>query len=74
MGPIKEVDMVPVKVVDIIEREADGRELLSNEVQAIIIDHVENRDLTMAEPVRLVHPNLKRSTVNSIMRPFCQEN
>ncbi|XP_042164312.1 uncharacterized protein LOC112226371, partial [Oncorhynchus tshawytscha] len=54
MGPIKEVDMVPVKVVDIIEREADGRELLSNEVQAIIIDHVVNRDLTMAEPVREV--------------------
>ncbi|XP_045571978.1 piggyBac transposable element-derived protein 4-like, partial [Salmo salar] len=54
MGPIKEVDMVPVKVVDIIEMEADSREQLPNEVQAIIIDHVVNRDLTMAEAVREV--------------------
>ncbi|XP_029580542.1 piggyBac transposable element-derived protein 4-like, partial [Salmo trutta] len=53
MGPIKEVDMVPVKVVDIIEMEADSREQLPNEVQAIIIDHVVNRDLTMAEAVRI---------------------
>jgi hypothetical protein len=29
MGPVKEVGMGPVKKVDIRERQADGRELLS---------------------------------------------
>ena len=67
----KEVGMGPVKEVDIREREADSRELLC---LMIVVDHVVNRRLTMAETARLVQPNLKRSTVNSIMRTFRQEN
>ena len=51
-----------------------GRTVVSNEVRAIIVDHVVNRGLTMAEAARLVDPNLKRSTVNSIIRTFRQEN
>ena len=51
-----------------------GKTVVSIEVQAIIIDHVVNRGLTMAEAARLVDPNLKRSTVNSIIRTFHQEN
>ncbi len=35
-----------------------GRTVVSNEVRAIIIDHVVNRGLTMAEAARLVDPNL----------------
>jgi predicted phosphoribosyltransferase len=69
-GPVKEVKEVgmgPVKEVGFREREADGRENVSK-VQVIVVDHVINRGLTMAEAARLIHLNLKRSTVNSIMR------
>ncbi|XP_039670870.1 uncharacterized protein LOC120567855 [Perca fluviatilis] len=51
-----------------------GGRTVSNEVRAIVVDHVVNRGLTMAEAARLVEPNLKRSTVNSIIRTFRQEN
>ena len=54
------------------QREGGRRQgtVVSNEVRAIVVDHVVNRGLTMAEVDRLVHPNLRRSTVNSIMRTF----
>lgn len=55
-------------------RRGGGRTVVSNEVRAIVVDHVVNRGLTMAEAARLVEPNLKRSTVNSIIRTFRQEN
>lgn len=35
----KEVAMGPIKVMGIRERETEGRELLSNEVQAIGLQH-----------------------------------
>ncbi len=50
-----------------------GRTVVSNEVRAIIVDYVVKRGLT-TEAARLVDPNLKRSTVNSIIRTFRQEN
>ncbi|XP_039860925.1 uncharacterized protein LOC120717144 [Simochromis diagramma] len=50
------------------------RTIISNEVRAIIVDHVVNRGFTMAEAARLVQPNLQRSTVSSIIRTFRQEN
>ncbi|CAI5638173.1 unnamed protein product, partial [Oreochromis niloticus] len=50
------------------------RTIISNEVWAIIVDHVVNRGFTMAEAARLVQPNLQRSTVSSIIRTFRQEN
>ena len=55
-------------------RRGGGRTVVSNEVRAIVVDHVVNRGLTMAEAARLVEPNLKRSTVNSIIRTCRQEN
>ena len=63
MGSVKEVGI----------REREGT-VVSNEVQGIVVDHVVNRSLIMAEAARFVHPNLKRSTVNSIMRTFRQQN
>ena len=45
---------------------------MSDEDQAVTIEHVVKRDLTIAEAARIVHPVLKRSTV--IVRTFCQEN
>ena len=39
MSPVKEVAMGPIKVMGIRGREAEGRELLSNEVQAIGLQH-----------------------------------
>ncbi|XP_019210674.1 uncharacterized protein LOC109199799 isoform X3 [Oreochromis niloticus] len=50
------------------------RTIISNEVRAIIVDHVVNRGFTMAEAARLVQPNLQRSTVSSIIQTFRQEN
>ncbi|XP_019203385.1 uncharacterized protein LOC109195588 [Oreochromis niloticus] len=50
------------------------RTIISNDVRAIIVDHVVNRGFTMAEAARLVQPNLQRSTVSSIIQTFCQEN
>ncbi|KAL3973530.1 NF-kappa-B inhibitor-like protein 2 [Sarotherodon galilaeus] len=50
------------------------RTIISNEVRAIIVDHVVNRGFTMAEAARLVQPNLQRSTVSSIIQTFPQEN
>ncbi|KAL3971880.1 SH2 domain protein 1A [Sarotherodon galilaeus] len=50
------------------------RTIISNEVRAIIVDHVVNRGFTMAEAARLLQPNLQRSTVSSIIRTFRQEN
>ena len=47
---------------------------MSNEVQAIVVGHVVNRGLTMAEADRLVHPNLKISTVKLIMVIIHQED
>ncbi|XP_025755098.1 uncharacterized protein LOC109194839 [Oreochromis niloticus] len=50
------------------------RTIISNEVRAIVVDHVVNRGFTMAEAARLVQPNLQRSTVSSIIQTFRQEN
>ncbi|XP_025753599.1 uncharacterized protein LOC109204711 isoform X2 [Oreochromis niloticus] len=50
------------------------RTIISNEVRAIIVDHVVNRGFTMSEAARLVQPNLQRSTVSSIIQTFRQEN
>lgn len=41
-----------------------GRTVVSNEVRAVIVDHVVSQGFAMAEAARLVGPNLKRSTVN----------
>ena len=55
-GPFREVGMGPIKEVDIRDR-GTRQETVSNEIQAIVVDHVVNRGLTMAEVARLVHPN-----------------
>ncbi len=45
---------------------------VSNEIRAIVVDHVINHGMTMTEA--MIQPNLRRSTVASIIRTFCNEN
>jgi len=58
----------------VVHQTEGGRTVVSNKVWAIIVDHVVNWIHTMAEAARLVDPNLKSSTVNSIIQTFRQEN
>jgi len=58
----------PTETLQRVGHQREGsRTVVSNEIGAIIIDHVVNRG-PMAEAARLVDPNLKRSTVNSIIQ------
>ncbi len=47
---------------------------IPDEIRATIVDHGVNHDLTMAEAGRRVQPNVGRTTVNSIIQTFRQEN
>lgn len=51
-----------------------GRASVSDEIRATVIDHVINHGLSMREAGQRVQPNLKRSTVASIVRIFRNEN
>ncbi|KAJ8401655.1 hypothetical protein AAFF_G00376260, partial [Aldrovandia affinis] len=40
----------------------------------MVVDHVINHGMTMIEAARMIQPNLRRSTVASIIRTFRHEN
>ena len=50
------------------------QEQVSDEICATIIDHVINHSLSLREAGERVQPNLRRSTVASIIRIFQQTN
>ncbi len=47
---------------------------VSNEIRAIVVDRVINHGMTMTEAATMIQPNLRRSTVASIIRTFRNEN
>ncbi|XP_026011181.1 uncharacterized protein LOC113014096 isoform X1 [Astatotilapia calliptera] len=51
-----------------------ARTVVSDEIRATIIDHVINHGLSLREAGERVQPNLRRSTVASIIRTFQQTN
>ncbi len=51
-----------------------ARTVVSDEICATIIDHVINHGLSLREAGERVQPNLRRSTVASIIRIFQQTN
>ena len=62
-----------------VEDKATGQDsgsnsIVSNEIQAIFVDHVINHGMTMTEVATMIQPNLRRSTVASIIRTFRNEN
>ncbi|KAJ8416174.1 hypothetical protein AAFF_G00381960, partial [Aldrovandia affinis] len=48
--------------------------VVSNEIRATVINHVINRGLTLTQAERVVQPNLKRSTMASIIGVFKKAN
>ncbi|ROK35879.1 hypothetical protein DPX16_17622, partial [Anabarilius grahami] len=48
--------------------------IVSKEIRAIVVDHVINHGMTMTEAATMIQPNLRRSTVASIIRTFRNEN
>ncbi|ROL54225.1 hypothetical protein DPX16_10648 [Anabarilius grahami] len=55
-------------------RQRQQQHRVSNEIRAIVVDHVINHGMTMTEAATMIHPNLRRSTVASIIRTFRNEN
>ena len=55
-------------------RQRQRQHRVSNEIRAIVVDHVINHGMTMTEAATMIQPNLRRSTVASIMRTFRNEN
>ncbi|XP_026048262.1 uncharacterized protein LOC113036261 [Astatotilapia calliptera] len=51
-----------------------ARTVVSDEIRATIIDHVINHGLSLREAGERLQPNLRRSTVASIIRTFQQTN
>ncbi|XP_032363963.1 uncharacterized protein LOC116677839, partial [Etheostoma spectabile] len=51
-----------------------ARTVVSDEIRATIVDHVINHGLSLREAGERVQPNLRRSTVASIIRIFQQTN
>nr|XP_014262847.2 uncharacterized protein LOC106674584 [Maylandia zebra] len=51
-----------------------ARTVVSDEIRATIIDHVINHGLSLREAGERVQPNLRRSTVASVIRTFQQTN
>ena len=50
------------------------RAVISDEIQATVVDHVVNHGLTMHEAGHRVQPNIGRFSVASIIRTFRREN
>ena len=50
------------------------RAVVTDDIRATIIDHVINHGLSLREAGERVQPNLRRSTVASIIRIFQQTN
>ena len=50
------------------------RAVISDEIQATVVDHVVNHGLTMQEAGHRVQPNIGRFSVASIIRTFRREN
>lgn len=50
------------------------RTTVTDEIRATIIDHVINHGLSLREAGERVQPNIRRSTVASIIRTFKQTN
>lgn len=55
-------------------RQRQQQQRVSNEIRAIVVDHVVNHGMTMTEAATMIQPNLRRSTVASIIRTFRNEN
>ena len=55
-------------------RQRQQQQRVSNESRAIAVDHVVNHGMTMTEAATMIQPNLRRSTVASIIRTFRNEN
>ncbi len=55
-------------------RQRQQQHRVSNEIRAIVVDHVINHGMTMTEAATMIQPNLRRSTVASIIRTFRNEN
>ncbi len=53
-------------------RQRQQQHRVSNEIRAIVVDHVINHGMT--EAATMIQPNLRRSTVASIIRTFRNEN
>ncbi|XP_078017775.1 uncharacterized protein LOC144458674 [Epinephelus lanceolatus] len=51
-------------------RPRQQQQRVSNEIRAIVVAHVVNHGMTMTEAARMIQPNLRRSTVASIIRTF----
>ncbi|ROI83703.1 hypothetical protein DPX16_14645 [Anabarilius grahami] len=54
-------------------RQRQQQHRVSNEIRAIVVDHVINHGMTMTEAATMIQPNLRRSTVASIIRIFRNE-
>ncbi len=50
------------------------RNRITDDIRAIIVDHVINHGMTLREAGQRVQPNLSRYTVASIIRTFRNEN
>ena len=55
-------------------RQRQQQQRVSNEIRVMVVDHVINHGMTMIEAARMIQPNLRRSTVASIIRTFRNEN
>uniref|UniRef100_A0A0E9V3R5 Uncharacterized protein n=1 Tax=Anguilla anguilla TaxID=7936 RepID=A0A0E9V3R5_ANGAN len=47
---------------------------MSNEIRAMVVDHVINRGMAMIAAATTIQPNLRRSTVALIIRTFHHDN
>ncbi len=55
-------------------RQRQQQHRVSDEIRAIVVDHVINHGMTMTEAATMIQPNRRRSTVASIIRTFRNEN
>ena len=49
-------------------RQRQQQHRVSNEIRAIVVDHVINHGMTMTEAATMIQPSLRRSTVASISK------
>ncbi|KAI2667403.1 Insertion element IS630 uncharacterized 39 kDa protein [Labeo rohita] len=55
-------------------RHRQQQQRVSNEIRAMVVDYVINHGMTMRAAATMFQPNLRRSSVASIIRTFCNEN
>lgn len=55
-------------------RQRQQQQRVSNEIRAMVVDYVINHGMTMSAAATMFQPNLRRSSVASIIRTFRNEN